>query len=193
MFFKTVFILKTLGTLFLEQPVKPLQASNILFSMFCFTLERYIALCTTFDVSSQLPFSICYQPTSFLLSITLHFVSRFLSWHLKYPPHASPANYTELLFPISHVQASKTAFFCIFRNLQTVLFLRKIARINRSNNSYMKGSSNYTVSVISDKLVNYRQWSHNLNSVFCAAFCYGLNLVFPSPILLVYSRNNLIP
>lgn len=65
--------------------------SEYFISTFCFGSEHYIALCTTFDVSSQLPFSICYQPTSFLLSITLHFVSRFLTWHLKYPSYTSPA------------------------------------------------------------------------------------------------------
>lgn len=68
--------------------------SEYFISTFCFGSEHYIALCTTFDVSSQLPFSICYQPTFFLLSITLHFVSRFLTWHLKYPSYTNPGFYT---------------------------------------------------------------------------------------------------
>lgn len=128
--------------------------SEYFISTFCFGSEHYIALCTTFDVSSQLPFSICYQPTSFLLSITLHFVSRFLTWHLKYPSYTSPGFYTPATSLIRILSPTfYNTFLEILKSLNTFL-------IHRSSSSGLPISSLHNPDILGWKSLDEEMFSN---------------------------------
>lgn len=163
-----------------KQPVDPTPAFEYFVLYLLFhprTLYRSLHYIRRFLSTAILNLLPTHFPSSLYHASFL--VSRFLSWHLKYPPRArEPANYGENYYFLHITPPPRPCLVCTNLSFMFFTIFERRSWRSKRKKEKKKHTCNMPVahtaaaitqfSLISDELVNHRQWSPNLNSVFWA-------------------------